>query len=81
MRRTFDGEVFDIRERPDAPGTYDLSATVADETSLHVYDSRHRALRFDVEPGDPRESFGGVLTLQGRWQHELDVSSPLLDGC
>ena len=25
MRRTFDGEVFDIRERPDAPGTYDLS--------------------------------------------------------
>ena len=42
---------------------------------------RHRALRFDVEPGDPRESFGGVLTLQGRWQHELDVSSPLLDGC
>ena len=66
---------------PLLPGTYDLSATVADESSLHVFDSRHRALRFDVEPGDPHESFGGVLTLQGRWQHELDVSSPLLDGC
>ena len=36
-----------------------------DETSLHVYDSRHRALRFDVEPGDPRESFGGVLVAAG----------------
>jgi len=65
---------------PLLPGTYDLSATVADEASLHVYDSRHRALRFDVEPGDPRESFGGVLSLQGRWRHDVDASSPSLDG-
>ena len=67
---------------PLLPGTYDLSG--ADHRRRRRSTStthRHRALRFDVEPGDPRESFGGVVTLQGRWQHELDASSPLLDGC
>ena len=66
---------------PLLPGTYDLSAPSPTTPSLHVYDSPPPRLRFDVEPGDPRESFGGVLSLHGRWQHELDVSSPLLDGC
>jgi ABC-type polysaccharide/polyol phosphate transport system ATPase subunit len=50
------------------PGSYDLSAAVSDETSMHVYDQRHRAVRFDVQPGTPREPFGGILTLRGRWE-------------
>jgi ABC-type polysaccharide/polyol phosphate transport system ATPase subunit len=65
---------------PLLPGTYDLSATVGDDASLHVYDARHRALRFDVEPGTPRESFGGIVTMSGRWHHEVDVPSSSLDG-
>lgn len=52
---------------PLLPGTYDLSAAVTDEAGLHVYDHRHRALRFDVEAGSLRESLGGIITLGGRW--------------
>jgi ABC-type polysaccharide/polyol phosphate transport system ATPase subunit len=50
------------------PGTYDLSGAVTDEAGLHVYDHRHRVLRFDVEAGSPRESGGGLMTLNGRWE-------------
>lgn len=49
------------------PGTYDLSAALTDSTSEHMYDFRHRALRFDVNLGTPHESFGGVTTLAGEW--------------
>ncbi len=49
------------------PGTYDLSATIYDYWGLHAYDHRHRAFRFDVEPGTPRERVGGVVSLGGRW--------------
>ena len=49
------------------PGTYDLSASVSDAAALHVYDTRHRAVRFDVEPGRPHETHGGVVSLAGRW--------------
>lgn len=49
------------------PGTYDLSASIADANSLHIFDSRHRELRFDVEPGHPHETGGGVTSLNGRW--------------
>lgn len=49
------------------PGTYDLSGAITDDAALHVYDHRRRALRFDVEPGMPRESAGGLVTLNGRW--------------
>jgi ABC-type polysaccharide/polyol phosphate transport system ATPase subunit len=55
------------------PGTYDLSASIVDYTTTHVYDYLRRCLRFDVEHGEPRES-GGYLALGGRW------SSPDLDG-
>ncbi|MGE3619118.1 MAG: ABC transporter ATP-binding protein [Acidimicrobiia bacterium] len=53
------------------PGTYDLSSAVTDRAVLHVYDFRTRALRFDVLPGTPHESFGGVTSLGGEWH--LDV--------
>ena len=50
------------------PGTYDLSGAITDEAGLHVYDNRHRALRFDVEAGSPRERAGGLVTLGGAWE-------------
>jgi ABC-type polysaccharide/polyol phosphate transport system ATPase subunit len=49
------------------PGTYDLSAALYDHTVQHPYDVRHHILRFHVEPGEPRETFG-VVSLGGRWQ-------------
>ena len=48
------------------PGTYDLSAAVYDFTRQHPYDHRHRAVRFDVEPGAPREEHG-LTSLGGTW--------------
>ena len=48
------------------PGTYDLSAAIYDYTRQHPYDHRHRAYRFDVEPGIPREEHG-LTSLGGTW--------------
>ena len=36
------------------PGTYDVSASIVDYTTTHVYDYLRRGLRFDVEHGDPQ---------------------------
>jgi hypothetical protein len=47
-------------------GIYDVSASIVDHSCLHTYDHRHRALRFDVERGDPEEQFG-VVSLGGTW--------------
>ena len=49
------------------PGNYDISASIHDWAGLHPYDVRRHVVRFHVEPGDPRESFG-VVSLGGRWQ-------------
>jgi hypothetical protein len=49
------------------PGSYDLSVTMTDREALHVYDYRHRTLRFDVDLGHPHESFGGIVSLGGNW--------------
>ncbi len=51
------------------PGTYDVSASIVDYTTTHVYDYLRRGLRFDVEHGDPRES-GGYVALGGTWRSE-----------
>jgi ABC-2 type transport system ATP-binding protein len=48
------------------PGTYDVTASLYDYSCLHPYDFRQKALRFDVEAGDPRESYG-VVSLGGSW--------------
>ena len=48
-------------------GTYDLSVALADHAVLHTYDFRQRVLRFDVSPGEPQETFGGVVSLGGQW--------------
>jgi hypothetical protein len=50
------------------PGTYDISASLVDNEILHTFDFRQRATRFDVGPGEPHESFGGVTSLGGEWR-------------
>jgi ABC-type polysaccharide/polyol phosphate transport system ATPase subunit len=47
-------------------GIYDVSAVLSDQAGLHVYDSQHRAFRFDVERGEPAEQ-DGVASLGGIW--------------
>ena len=49
------------------PGTYDVSASLYDYAIVHPFDFRQRAVRFDVDAGDPHETFGGVMSLGGRW--------------
>jgi ABC-2 type transport system ATP-binding protein len=48
------------------PGTYDVTASLYDYSCLHAYDFRHRAFRFDVEAGEPREEYG-LVSLGGQW--------------
>jgi hypothetical protein len=58
---------------PLLPGTYDISGAITDDAALHVYDHHHRAVRFDVEPSVPRQSCGGLVTFNGRWElHHRD---------
>jgi len=47
-------------------GIYDLSVSLTDYSVLHTYDFRHRAFRFDVEPGRPTAE-SGVLVLDAAW--------------
>jgi ABC-type polysaccharide/polyol phosphate transport system ATPase subunit len=54
------------------PGAYDISASLVDHEVLHTFDFHQRSLRFDVEPGKPHETFGGVVSLGGSWSHEAD---------
>jgi ABC-type polysaccharide/polyol phosphate transport system ATPase subunit len=49
------------------PGAYVASAACTDETISHTFDHRHRALHFDVKPGTPHETFGGVISFDGHW--------------
>jgi ABC-2 type transport system ATP-binding protein len=49
------------------PGTYDLTLSLTDYTSLHAYDVRSDVLRFDVERGAFREE-AGVVALGGQWR-------------
>ena len=51
-------------------GSYDLSAECTNDSFSHTYHQRHRALRFDVKPGSPHETFGGLMSLGGRWAVE-----------
>jgi ABC-2 type transport system ATP-binding protein len=49
------------------PGVYDLTAVVYDHTCSHPFDHVERMLRFDVEPGMPRDN-EGVVSLGGTWE-------------
>src|SRR5262245_21382115 len=49
------------------PGAYDVSVTCTDRTISHVYDMRLKALRFDVKPGTPHETYGVFVSMDPRW--------------
>lgn len=48
-------------------GNYDVSAECTNDSVTHSYDRRNKALRFDVKPGVPHETYGGLMSLEGRW--------------
>jgi ABC-type polysaccharide/polyol phosphate transport system ATPase subunit len=48
-------------------GSYDVSAECTNKTVAHSYDRLQRARRFDVKPGTPHETYGGLTSLDGRW--------------
>ena len=52
------------------PGSYNVSAACTDETVSHTFDHRHRAYHFDVKPGTPHETFGGLISFDGQWAIE-----------
>jgi ABC-type polysaccharide/polyol phosphate transport system ATPase subunit len=54
------------------PGTYDISVALTDTEIVHTFDFRQRAMRFDVGPGTPHETFGGVTSLGGEWRWHPD---------
>ena len=49
------------------PGTYDISACIYDHAITHPFDFRQKVVRFVVDPGTPHETFGGVMSLNGKW--------------
>jgi ABC-type polysaccharide/polyol phosphate transport system ATPase subunit len=51
-------------------GTYDISASLHNSAGTHVWDMRHRVLRFDVEFGEPREEYG-FMSLGGNWEGDI----------
>ncbi len=54
------------------PGSYDISVSAYDHHVIHPFDFRQNVLRVDVDPGMPHETFGGVVSLDGRWEsHSL----------
>jgi ABC-2 type transport system ATP-binding protein len=58
------------------PGTYDVSASLVDHEILHFFDFHQRGLRFDVDPGLPHETYGGVVSLGGDWTHREAADRP-----
>jgi hypothetical protein len=48
-------------------GSYDVTAECTNESVTHSYDRRNRAARFDVKPGTPHETYGGLVSLDGTW--------------
>ena len=58
------------------PGAYDVTAAIHDDTGTHPYDFREKVLRFNVELGTPRESWG-IVSLGGEWTASaVEVDSP-----
>ncbi len=52
------------------PGTFEVSASIVDRTTLHVFDFLRNCRRFHVDLGTPRES-GGIVMLSATWQNLL----------
>ena len=59
------------------PGAYDVTVAIHDDTGTHPFDFRDKVLRFNVELGTPRESWG-IVSLGGEWVTgavEVDTAS------
>ena len=50
------------------PGTYQVNASIVDESLMHEYDLRRAVLRFDVDRGAVRDTVGYVA-LSASWRH------------
>jgi ABC-2 type transport system ATP-binding protein len=57
---------FRVERMPLLPGSYDVTVSLMDHASLHTWDYRTKALRFDVGPGRPREA-EGAFAMDGTW--------------
>lgn len=55
---------------PLQPGSFELTASIIDDTATHVYDFVRDCVRFHVDFGHPRES-GGIVTFSGEWGNVL----------
>jgi ABC-2 type transport system ATP-binding protein len=60
---------FAIDRMPLVQGSYDVTVAVVDDSNLHTFDYRTKALRFDVGAGRPRE-VEGVFAVEGRWSFD-----------
>ena len=58
------------------PGSYDVTAAIHDATGTHPFDFRSKVMRFDVELGMPRETFG-VMSVGGHWSATSSPGEPL----
>jgi ABC-2 type transport system ATP-binding protein len=50
------------------PGVYEASVSLWDQSALHEFHHRQRALRFDVLTGTPQQRSAGVLALPSTWR-------------
>ena len=60
---------FAMDRLPLVQGSYDVTVAIVDDSNLHTFDYRTKALRFDVGAGRPREA-EGVFAVDGRWSFE-----------
>ncbi len=60
---------FAMSSLPLVQGSYDVTVAIVDDSNLHTFDYRTKALRFDVGSGRPREA-EGVFAIDGRWSFE-----------
>jgi ABC-type polysaccharide/polyol phosphate transport system ATPase subunit len=60
-----------IEALPLAPGDYDLSVAIYDNTLTHPFDHQHRAFRFHIAPSTMSQEFG-LFRFQMVWQHKQE---------
>jgi ABC-type polysaccharide/polyol phosphate transport system ATPase subunit len=59
---------YKIEALPLTPGNYEFTAAIYDHSSTHPYDHRHRAFKFEVQPGAVGER-DGVVHIPNTWEH------------
>jgi ABC-2 type transport system ATP-binding protein len=65
---------FNVPYLPLLAGVYDLSVSIYDYACQHPYDHRHRALRFNVEAGDPH-LVHGLVSFNANWAMDKTTES------